>query len=121
MNRRPLVQRLPPATESFRGCFYFDTERENSMSAQVVKVLHLNGILSAWATQNRRLSQNFFHIIRAPFRADHILPKCTRTGKPDNEFKQYGRHRRRLSKNTWALHCPHKRTGARLRTLVPDP
>ena len=52
------------------------------MSAQVVKVLHLNGILSACAIQNRRLSQSFYYMIRAPFPADHTPPKQHANRKP---------------------------------------
>ena len=74
------------------------------MSAQVAQVLTSNGTLTARANPAGRPSNEPFY--------------TKNTGNPDNAFKQPGRHRRRLSKNAWALHCPRKRTRTRLRTLV---
>jgi len=75
------------------------------MLAQVARALYTNGTYTARASLNGRLSNNLIYL--------------TITGNPDNEYKRQGRHRRRLSKNTWTLHRPRKRARYRLRTLVP--
>ena len=81
------------------------------MLAQVAQVLYFNGTLPLRANQSGWLSQNFSHMIRAL--------RSTITGNADNEYTRRGRHRRRLSKNTWTLHCPYQRARTRLHTLVP--
>ena len=91
----------------------------NFMLAQVIQVVHTNGIYFARKKQSGRLSQISFY---------NDCASCTSTGNPDNEYKQqllqsYGRkrHRYRFSKKAWALHCPYPWAEDRLHTLVPDP
>ena len=79
------------------------------MSAQVEQVRYTNGTLSAHERTDGRLSKYLIYMIRA---------FGTSTGNPDNEHNQRRRHRCRLSKNTWTLHCPQQRARNRLRALV---
>jgi hypothetical protein len=79
---------------------------------QVVQVFHTNGTFSAPEIQSGRLSKSLINTIRA---------LRTFTGNPDNEYKRRERHRCRISKNTWTLHCPHPWARDRLQSLVPDP
>jgi hypothetical protein len=64
------------------------------MLAQVAQVLHENGNFSA--RKQGRYLKNFI---------DRI------TGNPDNEYRNFRRHRCRLSKNPGTLHSPYQRTG----------
>jgi hypothetical protein len=109
--QRQKIVRLPRS----RGIFEkpdLPKKGTSFMFAKVAQVTSTNGILSARAMQNGRLSKNLIYTIRA---------FSTFTGNPDNEHKRRKRHWRRLSKNLGTLHCPYRRARNRLRALVPHP
>ena len=109
LNRRlPRYREYHHQPRKFRGWFYFQTRKEKFHVRPSRKSPSSEWqILCSAQFKTAFIAKLFSHdpcdLSPALIKSRH---GSTITGNPDNEYKRRKRHRRRLSKNTWTLHCP---------------